>query len=197
MKVVLKSATSNGKRPNVAFRTRVFIAVIDRLVAELDRRYASYKTINQKFGFLNNITLMPLSDLRRDACELQKLYSGDLEADLVEELVQFRMLVGDMQDQGTSAQALLQVLRMRNLLPVFPNVGIALRLYLTLPVTNASGERSFSKLGLVKSRLRSTMGQCRFNHLTLMSLESDILRSLDFSSLIDDFSTRKARRTNF
>lgn len=181
-----------------AFRTRVFIAIIDRLVAELDRRYASYKIINQKFGFLNNIMLMPLSDLRRDACELQKLYSGDLEADLVEELVQFRMLIGDnMQNQGTSAQTLLQFLRTRNLLTVFPNVGIALRLYLTLPVTNASGERSFSKLGLVKSRLRSTMGQCRLNQLILMSLESDILRLLDFSSLIDDFSTRKARRTNF
>lgn len=68
----------------------------------------------------------------------------------------------------------------------------ALRLFMTLPVTNASGERSFSKLGLIKNRLRSTMGQNRLNHLTLMSLESNILRKLDFINLINGFSTQKS-----
>ena len=46
---------------------------------------------------------------------------------------------------------------------VFPFVDIALRLFMTLPVANASGGRSFSKLALVKDRLRSTIGQNRLN----------------------------------
>lgn len=54
------------------FKTTVFIAVIDRLVAELDRRYHSYKGIQQTFGFLNEIPSIPLQDLRIGAATLQK-----------------------------------------------------------------------------------------------------------------------------
>jgi len=40
----------------------------------------------------------------------------------------------------------------------FPNVAIALRMYLVLMVTNCSAERSFSKLKLIESRLRAKGG---------------------------------------
>ncbi len=99
--------------------------------------------------------------------------------------------------ENKSPRALLQLIREKNLCSVFPNVDIAFRIYFTLPVTKASGERSFSKLGLVKNRLRSTMGQERLSHLTLLSLESDIVRALDFSALIKDFATHKARKKMF
>uniref|UniRef100_A0A3B3QZT7 TTF-type domain-containing protein n=1 Tax=Paramormyrops kingsleyae TaxID=1676925 RepID=A0A3B3QZT7_9TELE len=178
------------------FRTTVFIAIIDRLLAEIDRRYDSYKNIRETFGFLSHLSSISLEDLRREATTLQEKYIGDLEADFVEEIVHFREYVKESQGKDTSAGLLLRDLRERNLQTAFPNVDIALRLFMTLPVTNASGERSFSKLGLIKNRLRSTMGQNKLNHLTLMSLESDILRKLDFTSLINDF-TRKARKANF
>ncbi|KAF7648423.1 hypothetical protein LDENG_00157160 [Lucifuga dentata] len=97
----------------------------------------------------------------------------------------------------SSAPELLQFLREENLHDIFPNVDVAFRLYLTLPVTNASGERSFSKLRLVKNRLRSTMGQERLNHLTLVSTESDLVRKLDFSDLIKDFAAKKSRKVKF
>jgi len=42
---------------------------------------------------------------------------------------------------------------------MFPNVEIALRIYLCMMVSNAYGERSFSKLGRVKGELRSSVGQ--------------------------------------
>ena len=59
---------------------------------------------------------------------------------------------------------------------------------------NTSGERSFSKLKLVKNRLRTTMTQERLGYLTLMSLEEDILREVDFDELIADFARLKARK---
>jgi len=46
-----------------------------------------------------------------------------------------------------------------NLSQTFPNVQIALRIYLCMMVSNASGERSFSKLGIGKGELRSLMGR--------------------------------------
>jgi hypothetical protein len=54
--------------------------------------------------------------------------------------------------------------------------------------------KAFSKLSLVKNKLRSTMHQERLNHLMLMSLESDILCGLDFTNVIKDLSTTKTRR---
>ena len=60
---------------------------------------------------------------------------------------------------------------------VFPNTCIALRIYLSLMISNCSSERSFSKLRRIKNGLRSCMTQTRLNSLTLLSVESEILRT--------------------
>ena len=80
---------------------------------------------------------------------------------------------------------------------VFPNVSIVLRIVLTIPVTVASGERSFSKLKLIKNYLRSTMKQDRLNGLAMLSIEKDVASELDYSSVINKFSSLKARRVSF
>ena len=43
------------------------------------------------------------------------------------------------------------------------------KLILVLPATNATSERSFSLLRLIKSYLRATTGQIRLNHLMILS----------------------------
>ena len=65
---------------------------------------------------------------------------------------------------------------------------------LTLPLTVASAERSFSKLKIIKSRLRSTMADRRLCNLALMSLEKDIMDGLDVDKIIDRFASKKERR---
>ena len=74
---------------------------------------------------------------------------------------------------------------------VFPNTCIALRIMLTVPVTVASGERSFSKLKLIKTYLRSTMNQERLTNLAILSIERDVARTMDYSSLLEIFSGAK------
>ena len=104
-----------------------------------------------------------------------------------------------LSERGLAFRAIFKIslIRERHLQSVFPNVDIALRIYLTLPVSNASGERSFSKLGIIKHRLRTSMCEDRLNNLTLMSIEHDILRQLDFEELIDEFALRKSRKRAF
>ena len=77
-----------------------------------------------------------------------------------------------------------------------PNVEVALRMYLSLMISNCSGERSFSKLKLIQNRLRTSMGQGRLVHLVMMSLEWDILRELDFKDVIHFFATAKSRKVS-
>jgi hypothetical protein len=75
---------------------------------------------------------------------------------------------------------------------VIPNVEIAMRIVLSMMVTNASGECSFSKLKFIKNELRNHMMRPRLNNLSLMCIENDILENID---IIHDFATLKYRKT--
>ena len=83
-----------------------------------------------------------------------------------------------------------------NLEAVFPNTVIVFRIYLSMMVSNCSGERSFSKLKLLKTHLRSCMTQERLNSLVLLNIETNVLRGIDMSSLINDFALKKSRKHN-
>ena len=65
------------------------------------------------------------------------------------------------------------------------------RILLTIPVTIAYAERSFSKLKLLKSYTRSTMKQERLNGLATISLENDILEKIKYEDIIEDFISNK------
>lgn len=71
---------------------------------------------------------------------------------------------------------------------------ISFRIFLSMMITNCSGERLFSKLNLIKEELRSTMSQKRLNSLSLMSIEHELLSSLDYENIIEDFANEKARK---
>ena len=76
----------------------------------------------------------------------------------------------------------------------FPNVETILKIFLTLPVTNASGERSFSVLKRVKKYLRNSLMQEKMSILSLICIESEVTSSIDYDDLIDTFSKTKARK---
>ena len=69
----------------------------------------------------------------------------------------------------------------------FQNLAIKIRIFLTLPVTNCEGERSFSTLARVKIHLRSTVTQDRLNSLALLSTESNVLHMLDPDFWLSNF----------
>lgn len=56
---------------------------------------------------------------------------------------------------------------------------------LTLPLTQVTCERTFSKLKLLKTRLRSTTSQENLECLFLMQWERDILNQVDGNRIID------------
>lgn len=70
---------------------------------------------------------------------------------------------------------------------------MALRILLTIPVTAASAERSFSKLKIIKNFLRSTISQNRLVGLATISIEHEIVEDLDIDDLIKEFLSLKAR----
>ena len=91
----------------------------------------------------------------------------------------------------------INVLNYIKRLESFPNACIAFRILLTILITVASTERSFSKLKLIKSYLRSTMSQERLSGLVILSIEKEMLAELEFKNLISNFTSQKTRKINF
>lgn len=73
---------------------------------------------------------------------------------------------------------LFEVCNKSKLNNVFPSLYIALCIVLTLPIIS-SVLRSFSKLKLIKTRLRSTMCEERLESLIMISCEKDIPNNTD------------------
>ena len=75
---------------------------------------------------------------------------------------------------------------------VFPTLCIAYRLLLTIGFSIASCERSFSKLKLIKTCIRSSMLQERLTSLALISVEKEFLSADIKNEAVQIFFDRRA-----
>ena len=129
-------------------------------------------------------------------------YTNDFEDCFSSELVQFSELyktvsgTGKVQElHNTSTElSMLLMLNENMCTQSFPNVHIALRIYLCMATSNCSGERSFSKLKRIKNEVCSCVGQQLLSLLSLMSIENDIVQRLSFTDIINEFATKKVRK---
>lgn len=62
-----------------------------------------------------------------------------------------------------------------------------LKIFVSIPVTSCSCERAFSKLSLIKTKLRSTMCQDRLDRLLTMSIEQKLAYNLNIDDVIEQF----------
>ena len=72
-----------------------------------------------------------------------------------------------------------------------------LRLYLTVPITTATSERTFSALRHVLPYLRSTMTEKRLNNCLLLYEHKELTDSLDLLKIGKDFINNEERRKHF
>lgn len=130
---------------------------------------------------------------------LREYYKDDLEMSFPTECLHFSELLkgSDLKNEKYSVTDLLSLMRAKNLQTVFPNIDIALRIFVSMAVSVCSAERSFSALKRIKSYLRSTMDEDRLNSLAILAIESDLTTNIDFESTINDFAARKSRRKPF
>lgn len=69
----------------------------------------------------------------------------------------------------------------------------ALRIFLTLPVSNCSGERSFSLLKRLKSPLCTSHLQEKLSFLALLCIGGERTENLDYDNIFHAFASVKAR----
>ena len=179
-----------------SFRINYFNCLVDQAVVSLNKRFEQYKEFETIFGFLftshnlqslDNATLKSCCSHFEQALTHNEKYDIDGNALYVELQLLRQMLPGEKKGP-------IDILRFLTDMDCFPNTIIAYRILLTIPVTVASAERSFSKLKLLKSYLRSTMSQERLNGLALITIENDILEKIQYEDLVDEFASKNAAR---
>lgn len=177
-------------------KAEVYFAVLDRLSVELKKRMSAYTDIHQKFNFLLNIINESTEDISHGAKNLQNIYNSDIEEGTFEnECIHFKNFLLNMKEEELKSHTnLLALLHEYNLCETFPNVTIALRIFLSMASTNCSAERSFSALKRLKNYLRASIGQEKLNSLAVLSIEASMVENIDFNDVIEEFAARKSRR---
>ena len=151
---------SNLESAEESFRIHYFLYIVDQAIDSLNRRlFEQYSTYEDYFGFLFSIeTLKSFSDenLKLSCINLETYLKHGNSYDLDGEILfqELKVIREILTVESKSSFMILSSLKTFN---CFPNACIAYRIILTIPVSVASAERSFSKLKLLKSYLRSTM----------------------------------------
>ncbi|XP_077052859.1 zinc finger MYM-type protein 1-like [Siphateles boraxobius] len=168
-----------------------FNVVIDAATSAIKERFSTLENVGKKFGVLTNFPSLADVELT-DQCEalgttLHFKGHSDLDSrELVQEIKNFP----DLPSKTMSLLELITFMDDKDLSEIYPNFWTALRIALTLPVTVAQAGRSFSKLKLIKSYLRSTMSQERLTGLAVISINHLIGEQIAYDDIIDDFASR-------
>lgn len=135
---------------------------------------------------------------------LAELYVKDINLDRLK--IQLKMLPDFMKAVNETVKDITNVRTICDALTsdssmlgkkMLSEVATILQIYLTLPVTTSTAERSFSVLRRLKTWLRSTMTQERMNNLLLLHVHKTLTDTLDLKQIADEFSSVNERRIQF
>ncbi|XP_067122626.1 uncharacterized protein [Centruroides vittatus] len=163
-----------------------------RIVCEMSERFTRLHETDARFGFLLDIKTLcygtdDCDDLKKKCKEFGDFYGCDVNGkQLYEEILDVRMLISTRKNVNIKkSEELLEFIVQYGDESVFPNLRISIQILLTIAVSIANCERSFSKLKLILSYLRATMGQERLCDLALLSIEREETEKTDFENIID------------
>ncbi|KAM4072324.1 hypothetical protein ACB094_11G129900 [Castanea mollissima] len=138
------------------FRINYFLYIVDQAISSIESRFEQFQIYENIFDDDN----LKKNCLNLECSLTHETYSDIDGLDLYSELKILREVL------QTNENSPINVLNYIKRLESFPNAF-------------ASAERSFSKLKLIKSYLRSTMSQERLSGLAILSIEKEMLAELE------------------
>nr|XP_047138991.1 uncharacterized protein LOC124814929 [Hydra vulgaris] len=190
-----ETAGYNHEEVSKNFECNVFNVALDNLASQMRSRFKVIEEKCSRFFFLWSLQKSQTDqELGLKAENLAKLYPEDLCKNKFSD--EFRHFFSVRRNIVASEKPveLLNEVYAKGLHSIFPQVCVSLRIFLTLPVSTSEGERSFSKLAIIKDYLRSTMGQERLCYLMILSIESDLAINVNYEEVISNFAAKKARK---
>ena len=169
-------------------KVTLFLPVLDAMLSELERRFSDKNITHMRAiqacapgspHFLEASHIAPLADF----------YGLDKNA-LPMECSLAKHTLG-----GKDLEELIDVLReLTPLRTAFPILVKSIQIALTIAVSTAHCERSFSALKRIKSYLRSTMTQQRLVDLAILSIEKELSVNLSLDDVVHQFASKDKNR---
>jgi hypothetical protein len=150
------------------FKVSFYLTFVDTVISQLEQCFDNLPKIIDKYDFMQKIKIASATDLVKREKDFHYEYSNDVSDDICSEISILQAMLKT--ETILKPIDILRYIIRNNLEEIFPNMLIAIRIFLSLPVTVAEAERSFSKLGLIKTYLRSNMSQERLNVCAILSI---------------------------
>ncbi|XP_060965151.1 uncharacterized protein LOC133034141 [Cannabis sativa] len=182
-----------------SFRINYFFYLVDQAIVSLTKRFEQYEEYENILGCLftsDKLQLLDSTGLKSCCSHFEKALKHNEQYDIDGNVlyVELKLLREILPREKMRA---IDILKFLKGVDCFPNTIIAYIILLTIPVIVASAERSFSKLKLLKSYLQSTMLQERLNGLALIVIENDVLETVKYEEMVDEFASKSMRRMAF
>ncbi|KAJ8884413.1 hypothetical protein PR048_016270 [Dryococelus australis] len=184
--------------PTPHYKVEFYFHFLDIIIESLDERFTQLKSHSYSFDVLYDISTlkdMPSDVLNKKCSKLSSILQDNDSKDVNgDELCDELKVLSTLATSGIGPAETLKFTEQYNFAP---NVGVALRILLTLPVTIASGQRRFSKLKLIKTYLRSTMLQSCLSGSALTLIEHQLAEKIDYAEDVKVFASSEARKVSF
>jgi hypothetical protein len=183
--------------PAEYFRRNISAPFLDCVIGHLDTRFNHIRDIvNGGMAILPAVAITLSQDEFLSSSDLfHKQYPGDLPHpdSLTAELERWYTRCKELKN---SCDLKTPITALASCPKSYPNMKKLLQIMCTLPVTTNSCERSFSKLKLLKTYLRSTMTNDRMTSLALLFVHRQLAESDDMivAAVVDLFVKRNPRR---
>ncbi|KAL7400994.1 hypothetical protein ABVT39_021214 [Epinephelus coioides] len=174
-------------------RQHSFYPITDRLLSEMKRHFSS-EANNVLMGltalspkhtaFLNQQKILPMSR-----------YYGIDEKNLTAELHQVCRLLQKKKDKGHTLNSTMEFLSLMGpYKDAFEDLYKLICISVTLPVSSASCEQSFSCLQRLKMYMRNSSGYTRKSNLAFLAINTTRTKELDAKKIIDAFASNHNNR---
>ena len=144
--------------PKKKLEIEFFNPLLDTALVSLKERFEQLNEYSKIWSFLYNVDNLPERRELLKFCtdhQVNLLVNSNSKSDidgtlLCDELISIKAFLSGKVKGKTTRIIVLNFIKLHSLQDLYPNVWISMGILLTIPVTVASGERSFSKLKLSK-----------------------------------------------
>jgi hypothetical protein len=190
-------ADLSDSKPETVFRIQ-FFELLDQVVGELNSRFNANTDLMSAGSALNPVGKCFLSwEMLSEFVEKHQHFEINVSM--------FRAQCEVARNMFTSSSSELHVTDTMTMFSVllgmkaaFPDLLKVMQLFLTMPVSTATAERSFSAMRRIKTYLRASMKEKRLCDCAILSIERDISESVmaNPEEIVTRFASMKQRRIN-
>ena len=184
--------------PKAHFK-HIYFEVIDWIIGEITNRFDQHS-----FKFIRKVEAILIEAANGKEVQIppdvRTCYENDLDFDRLHQQLKYLPDLCSHCRKVTNVDTITQALvesDNRAVRSMFSEVRKMLQLYLTVPVTSSTSERSFSALRQIKTYLRNTMGQEKMNHAVTCYVHSDRTDALDLFEAAKEFASANDRRVKY